>query len=118
MSDVLRNKMEAFGQSIQKKAPAETEAEAEHRTANERALHQLKMAAYGIQTFSPEVEGHKFGVPELPIARDMNHKTRYDPLITQCTKLLMRDGKLAKAQRVSKNPENERRNRVTDSDSQ
>jgi small subunit ribosomal protein S7 len=101
--------MEAFGQSIQKDVPAETEAESEHRTANEIALHQLKMAAYGIQIFSPDVLGHKFGVPELPIARDMNHKTRYDPLITQCTKLLMRNGKLAKAQRVSKNPEIERR---------
>jgi small subunit ribosomal protein S7 len=93
-SDVLRAKMHAFGQA--KEAP-----EAPVLSENEIALNQLQQAAYGLNTFDPEVHGHKFGVPALPIAPDMNHKRRYDTVVEQVTKLLMRHGKLAKAQRVS-----------------
>jgi len=99
-SDVLRAKMEAFGQ-----APKKSEEPKEPvLTENQKALRQLQMAAYGLETFDPEVHGHKFGVPVLPIAPDMNHKRRYDTVVDQMTKLLMRDGKLAKAQRVNSRP--------------
>ena len=67
---------------------------------NKLALSQLQKAAYGLDPFDPKVEGHKFGMPTLPIPAQMNHKNRYDPVVTQMTKLLMRDGKLSKAQRV------------------
>lgn len=45
-------------------------------------------------------EGHKFGVPELPISSTSNLHYRYDPVVNQITNLLMKDGKLSVAQRV------------------
>ncbi|KAL2262871.1 hypothetical protein VTK26DRAFT_9197 [Humicola hyalothermophila] len=66
---------------------------------NEIALSQLKMIEYGLDPLDPAVEGHKYGLPELPLPSQKNAKHRYDAVITQVTKLLMRDGKLAKAQR-------------------
>ena len=48
-----------------------------------------------------ETQGHIFGLPELPIQSQSNLKHRYDPVVHQVTNLLMRDGKLSKAQRVS-----------------
>jgi len=66
---------------------------------NEEALSQLKMVEYGLSALDPSVEGHKFGLPELPIPSEKHAKHRYDEVITQVTKLLMEDGKLAKAQR-------------------
>lgn len=45
-------------------------------------------------------EGHKFGLPALG-AEGINHKKRYHPVLEQISRLLMRDGKLAAAQRVS-----------------
>ncbi|KAK3381623.1 ribosomal protein S7 domain-containing protein [Podospora didyma] len=66
---------------------------------NQMALSQLTMAAYGVNPFDPAIEGHKFGLPELPLPSPMHMKHRYDPVVLQITKLLMRDGKLSKAQR-------------------
>jgi small subunit ribosomal protein S7 len=106
-SDVLRSRMQAYGQQNPGREEPEEKQEkpAERRlTENEIALNQLQQAAYGLNPFDPEVHGHKFGVPALPIAPDMNHKRRYDTVVEQITKLLMKDGKLAKAQRVSSCP--------------
>ncbi|KAF2460551.1 ribosomal protein S7 domain-containing protein [Lineolata rhizophorae] len=44
------------------------------------------------------VPGAKFGMPALPLPPRSNLKDRYDPLVKQVTNLLMRDGKLARAQ--------------------
>jgi hypothetical protein len=44
--------------------------------------------------------GHKFGLPSLPLPSNTHLKHRYDPLVEQVTKLLMRHGKLSVAQRV------------------
>lgn len=44
--------------------------------------------------------GHKFGLPSLPLPSSTHLKHRYDPLVEQVTKLLMRHGKLSVAQRV------------------
>lgn len=44
--------------------------------------------------------GHKFALPEMPLPPGSNMKKRYDTLVDQVTKLLMRDGKLSVAQRV------------------
>jgi hypothetical protein len=45
-------------------------------------------------------EGHKFGLPEAPLARTDHFRRRYDPVVEQLTKALMRHGKLGAAQRV------------------
>ena len=45
--------------------------------------------------------GHKFPLPDLATwTKQDNFKHRYDPVVNQLTKLLMRDGKLNRAQTV------------------
>lgn len=44
--------------------------------------------------------GIKFHMPQHPLPKTENFRTRYDSLLEQFTKLLMRDGKLSKAQKV------------------
>jgi small subunit ribosomal protein S7 len=44
--------------------------------------------------------GHKYGLPDLPLPPNANLKHRYDPVVDQVTKLLMKHGKLSVAQRV------------------
>ena len=68
---------------------------------NVDTLRQLQLASYGLNPFDPDLIGHKFGLPELPLEKDNHLKYRYSPVIMQITRLLMRDGKLSKAQRVS-----------------
>lgn len=46
------------------------------------------------------VQGHIFDLPALPLPPNSNLKHRYDPIVKQFTNLMMRDGKLSKAQRV------------------
>ena len=55
-----------------------------------------------IEPESAEVQnqGHIFELPELPLPNHSHLKHRYDPVVHQVTNLLMRDGKLSKAQRV------------------
>ncbi|CCU75109.1 30S ribosomal protein S7 [Blumeria hordei DH14] len=75
--------------------------------ANLLALGELQRVSdgenteYSISTIThdPAVEGHKFGLPELPIPKDANFKYRFDPIILQVTNLLMKDGKKSVAQR-------------------
>jgi len=46
--------------------------------------------------------GHKFPVPDIAQMRRTDHlKKRYDPVVEQVTKSIMRHGKLSKAQAVS-----------------
>ncbi|KAL2162214.1 hypothetical protein VTH06DRAFT_7127 [Thermothelomyces fergusii] len=66
---------------------------------NEDALKQLKMIEYGLSPLDPAIQGHKYGLPELPLPSQKHTKYRYDSVVSQVTRLLMRDGKLAKAQR-------------------
>jgi small subunit ribosomal protein S7 len=45
--------------------------------------------------------GHKFALPDIRSMTKLdNFKKRYDPVVDQVTKSLMRDGKLSKAQSV------------------
>ncbi|KAK0628856.1 ribosomal protein S7 domain-containing protein [Bombardia bombarda] len=83
------------------KAPAQAQPTSSSSTSseNEQAIGQLQMLAYGLNPFDAAVEGHKYGLPELPIPSEMHMKHRYDPVVVQITKLLMWDGKLSKAQR-------------------
>ena len=66
----------------------------------------------GLQVSSPEQPialsmyadaglGHKFALPDIStMSRHDNLKRRYDPVVEQVTKSIMRHGKLAKAQTV------------------
>lgn len=68
--------------------------------ANEQAIHQLQQAAYsytGLNFEEPPMPQDK-----LPVAK-YHMRYRYDEGISQLTRLLMRDGKLSKAQNVSTN---------------
>jgi len=67
---------------------------------NQIAISQLEMVAYGLNPFDRKVEGHKFGLPELPLPSNMHKNYRYDDIVAQVTRLLMKDGKLGQAQRV------------------
>lgn len=44
--------------------------------------------------------GHKWPLPQKPYPDGFNVKKRYHPMVEQITRLMMRDGKLAAAQRV------------------
>ena len=50
---------------------------------------------------SLEGDGHKFGLPTLPLPAGSHLKHREDPVVQQVTQLLMKDGKKSVAQRVS-----------------
>lgn len=69
-------------------------------SAKDHALSQLELTALGLNPFDVAFTGHKFELPELPIPGKMHMKYRYEPVIQQLTRLLMRDGKLSKAQSV------------------
>lgn len=89
---------EASGSSAQEGEGAVVPSE------NDVALNQLQMVAYGLNPYDSAVEGHKYGLPNLPIPSQMHMKHRYDSVVSQITRLLMQDGKLSKAQRVRLNP--------------
>jgi small subunit ribosomal protein S7 len=64
------------------------------------ALGQMEAISEGGHADDILATGHKFGLPSLPLPSHTHLKHRYDPLIEQVTKLLMRHGKLSVAQRV------------------
>ncbi|CAN8097660.1 unnamed protein product [Discula destructiva] len=70
-------------------------------TQQETALQQLEMAAHGLDSFTP-FTGYKFDEPPMPQGKmhtaQYHLRHRYDEGIAQLTRLLMRDGKLSKAQ--------------------
>jgi small subunit ribosomal protein S7 len=68
--------------------------------ANLLALGQMENIAAGGHASDAVNLGHKFGIPELPLPSNSNLKHRYDPVVSQVTNLLMKDGKLSVAQRV------------------
>ncbi|KAK0704171.1 ribosomal protein S7 domain-containing protein [Apiosordaria backusii] len=66
---------------------------------NLTALNRLEMVAYGLNPFDAKEEGHKYGLPSLPLPSELHKDHRYDDVMGQITRLLMKDGKLSKAQR-------------------
>ncbi len=71
--------------------------------ANLLALGQIENIAtggHGTDPVTVDTVGHKYGLPELPLPKNANLKYRYDPIVSQVTNLLMKDGKLGVAQRV------------------
>jgi small subunit ribosomal protein S7 len=61
----------------------------------------LELDGKGVNVPEAPTIGHKFPLPALPLPSKMHVKHRYDPILVQLTRLLMKDGKLSKAQRVS-----------------
>ncbi|KAK4201580.1 ribosomal protein S7 domain-containing protein [Triangularia verruculosa] len=74
-------------------------AAAQKKLQNVNALNRLEMVAYGLNPFDAEEEGHKYGLPSLPLPSELHKDHRYDDVLGQVTRLLMKDGKLSKAQR-------------------
>lgn len=66
---------------------------------NADALAALEKTAAGGDQFGEVDEGLLFGAPVRPKKHEQL-QDRYHPVVTQVTRLLMRDGKLSKAQRV------------------
>ncbi|KAK5723591.1 hypothetical protein LTR15_005290 [Elasticomyces elasticus] len=69
-------------------------------SVEQRALY----AQHQAQPLAPEIvqeekKGHKFPLPALPLPPNGNKDHRYDPVVSQVTNLLMRDGKKSVAQR-------------------
>ena len=67
------------------------------------ALGQMEAISLGGEAsdVTPEMIGHKFPLPELPLAPFSNRKERYDPIVDQVTNLIMKHGRLSAAQRVN-----------------
>lgn len=82
----------------------EEDVQMRQMTEKELAMQQLEMAAHGLNPFT-EYTGLKFQEPPMPNAKmekgEYHMRHRYQEGITQLTRLLMRDGKLSKAQGVS-----------------
>ncbi|KMU77699.1 hypothetical protein CISG_01456 [Coccidioides immitis RMSCC 3703] len=62
------------------------------------AVAEMIAAAGEIATL--EKKGYKFDPPSTDLPRSENLKRRYEPLVDQFTKMLMKDGKLSLAQKV------------------
>ncbi|KAI1208275.1 ribosomal protein S7 [Annulohypoxylon truncatum] len=65
---------------------------------NDEAIAALEKAAEGQSLYDEETEGLLFEKPEK-VGKDEQLQSRYHPVVDQITKLLMKDGKLSKAQR-------------------
>ncbi|RYC55455.1 hypothetical protein CHU98_g10760 [Xylaria longipes] len=66
---------------------------------NEEAIAALEQAAAGQDALNLIAEGLKFGMPTPPSKHDQL-QDRHHPVVHQVTRMLMRDGKLSKAQKV------------------
>lgn len=105
-SQILERDPEAKEKAPQviKEEMNDTKASAADNTsfANLLALGQMHNIASGGHGTDPVnmADGHKFGLPDLPLPADGNLKYRYDPVVSQVTTLLMKHGKLSVAQRV------------------
>ncbi|KAI0858753.1 ribosomal protein S7 domain-containing protein [Xylaria cubensis] len=65
---------------------------------NEEAIAALEQAAAGQDALDLIAEGLKYGMPKPPSKQDQL-QNRHHPVIHQITRMLMRDGKLSKAQK-------------------
>lgn len=66
---------------------------------NEEAIAALEEAASGQHALDLIAAGLKYGMPTPPGKRD-KLQDRYHPVVHQITRMLMRDGKLSRAQKV------------------
>src|SRR2546430_1102088 len=77
-----------------------------YSTTTRRNAELVEASSSSEMALSPRLEyshwglGHKFGLPDMPLPRTEHFKRRYDPVVEQLTKGLMRHGKLSVAQKV------------------
>lgn len=86
--------------SSQEKAPKVLQEEL--NTTAPKGSRQFSTSARRAQNAPARISepsGHLFELPSLPLPKDAVLKHRYDPIIKLFTNLMMRDGKLSKAQR-------------------
>ncbi|KAB8300014.1 hypothetical protein EYC80_000254 [Monilinia laxa] len=86
---------EVIKEEIKDSKPASAASE-EVSFANLMALGHLKN---GANSSDLTIDGHKFGLPELPIPSNNNLKYRYDSVVSQVTNMMMQHGKKSVAQR-------------------
>lgn len=93
---------EVLKQELKQDAQGAEEA-ADTSFDNLLALGQMEAIAHGgfASDVTESMVGHKFPLPELPLPPFSNRKERYDTVVDQVTNLIMKDGKLSVAQRVS-----------------
>ena len=73
--------------------------------ATEKKVQVSSSAFEGLDEFEETgvtTPRHKYPLPELPLASDANLKYRYDPIVQLVTNLMMKDGKLSVAQKVTR----------------
>ena len=64
-------------------------------------IKEVNSQAVGQAGQAEQLEGHNTGLKfEAPEGKTLNFRKRYDSLQDQFTKMLMQDGKLARAQKV------------------
>lgn len=73
------------------------------QASGNEAVDNLQEIATGLKVVGSG-EGHNFPLPELPLPWYMQMKKRYHPVLAQVSRLLMREGKLSKAQSVRLDP--------------
>ncbi|KAI5362530.1 putative ribosomal protein S5/S7 [Septoria linicola] len=81
---------------------AEVESSSSSAAEIEQAFDANAAAEYTATATTPssaEPKGHKFALPPIPLPRELVKDHRYDPVVTQVTNLLMKDGKKSVAQR-------------------
>lgn len=90
------------GEEPEDEGASKSDAEPRVVPPQEAALVHLELASQGINSF--EYTGLKFEEPPMPMAKlheaQYHMRYRYDEGIAQITRLLMRHGKLSKAQNV------------------
>ena len=86
--------------------PAGSSQSRSYSTSSHRNVELLEVPSSSGMGLPPSLEypngglGHKFGLPDMPLPRTEHFKRRYDPVVEQLTKSLMRHGKLSAAQKV------------------
>ena len=70
------------------------------RSYSTTSRRQNQQAVIPVAGQALEGEGHKFGLPTLPLPARAHIRYREDPVVQQVTQLLIKDGKKSVAQRV------------------
>ena len=86
--------------------PAGSSQSRSYSTTSRRNAEIVEVSSSSQMSPPPSLEypngglGHKFGLPDMPLPRTEHFRGRYDPVVEQLTKSLMKHGKLSVAQKV------------------
>lgn len=102
--EAQKNAPDVLKQDIKNKSPSGTRSYSTSatRSASVELVQFEATQAVGLE-YPDAGLGHKFPLPDVSRWTKQNHlKHRYDPVLAQFTNMIMRHGKLSKAQRVCK----------------